>query len=44
MIKAQVLRLLAATGYIKQQDEQFKPSALTMVMVDPKIEATTRAW
>ncbi|KAJ5403524.1 hypothetical protein N7509_003395 [Penicillium cosmopolitanum] len=43
ILVAQVLRLLAATGYIKQQDEQFKPSALTMVMVDPKIEATTRA-
>lgn len=41
---AQILRVLAVTGYIKQQDEQFKPSALTMVMADPAMEATTRAW
>ncbi|KAJ5945967.1 O-methyltransferase family 2 [Penicillium verhagenii] len=40
----QFLRLLAATGYVDQSDAQrFKPSARTMVMTDPGIEATTRA-
>ncbi|OQE28052.1 hypothetical protein PENFLA_c005G04354 [Penicillium flavigenum] len=39
----QVTRLLAATGYIKQDGVQhFKPSPLTMVMADPIMEATTR--
>ncbi|KAI3104201.1 hypothetical protein CBS147333_7255 [Penicillium roqueforti] len=40
----QITRLLAATGYIKQDGVQhFKPSPLTMVMADPVMEATTRA-
>ncbi|CAI7610465.1 unnamed protein product [Penicillium crustosum] len=40
----QITRLLAATGYIKQDGVQhFKPSPLTMVMADPIMEATTRA-
>lgn len=40
----QVIRLLVASGYVKQEDAQtFKPSALTTVMADPTMEATTRA-
>ncbi|KAJ5775356.1 O-methyltransferase family 2 [Penicillium nucicola] len=40
----QFLRLLAATGYVDQQDTQiFKPSVKTMIMADPNMEATIRA-
>ncbi|KAJ5373109.1 O-methyltransferase family 2 [Penicillium concentricum] len=40
-----ITRLLAATGSIKQDGVQhFKPSPLTMMMADPIMEATTRAW
>jgi DNA-binding IclR family transcriptional regulator len=45
IIIEQFLRLLVATGYVEQVDAQrFKPSIRTMVMADPKMEATTRAW
>ncbi|KAJ5085976.1 hypothetical protein N7532_010747 [Penicillium argentinense] len=44
ILVGQILRLLAATGYVDQHDvENFKPTALTMIMVDPVIEASTRA-
>ncbi|KAJ5501179.1 O-methyltransferase family 2 [Penicillium expansum] len=44
ILVGKITRLLAATGYIKQDGVQhFKPSPLTMVMADPIMEATTRA-
>lgn len=41
----QILRLLSASRYVLETDVQtYKPSPLTMVMADPTLEATTRAW
>lgn len=41
----QILRLLSASGYVLETAVQtYQPSPLTMVMADPTLEATTRAW
>lgn len=43
-VLGQVLKVLVATGYVLEAVVQlYTPSALTMVMADPVMEATTRA-
>ncbi|KAL5356287.1 S-adenosyl-L-methionine-dependent methyltransferase [Aspergillus floccosus] len=43
-VLSQVLKVLVATGYVREAGVQlYTPSALTMVMADPVMEATTRA-
>ncbi|KAL4918826.1 hypothetical protein BDW62DRAFT_200468 [Aspergillus aurantiobrunneus] len=44
LVVEQVLRVLSATGHVLETGMQlYKPSALTIVMADPIMEATTRA-
>ncbi|OJJ07883.1 hypothetical protein ASPVEDRAFT_47076 [Aspergillus versicolor CBS 583.65] len=44
IVVGQVMKVLSATGYVLEAGVQlYKPSALTTVMADPIMEATTRA-